>query len=246
MGGPVRGVSARACRGGRVGQTWGASHPDSVHPPQDLLYRHINTNHGEADRLPGLIVAREDADRVARLLAEKVRVSVDISMPNQLTGPIHTAKRSGGASRQRKADEYVVLGAHLGLVELGTAHSTMAANAALVIEALRAIKAFFARKQDELNGRLVLLPEALMAAQGFNHQGGVAAIVECAGAQLPRVEVRSSTTYSSGFSLPRSSATTFAVWIGPVSWFGMEMSTDTLTFSASKRATLSASPRARR
>jgi len=109
--------------------------------PQDLLYRHINTNHGEADRLPGLIVAREDADRLARLLAEKVRVSVDISMPNQLTGPIHTANVVAELRGSEKPDEFVVLGAHLDSWELGTGALDNGCNAALVIEALRAIKA---------------------------------------------------------------------------------------------------------
>ena len=37
---------------------------------RDLLYRHINTNHGEPDQLPIVIVAREDGERVARLVAK--------------------------------------------------------------------------------------------------------------------------------------------------------------------------------
>jgi Zn-dependent M28 family amino/carboxypeptidase len=109
--------------------------------PQDLLYRHINTNHGEADKVPALIVAREDADRLARLLAEKIKVSVDISMPNQLTGPIHTANVVAELRGTEKPDEYVVLGAHLDSWELGTGALDNGCNAALVIEALRAIKA---------------------------------------------------------------------------------------------------------
>jgi Zn-dependent M28 family amino/carboxypeptidase len=109
--------------------------------PQDLLYRHINTNHGEADKVPALIVAREDAGRLARLLAEKAKVSVDISMPNQLTGPIHTANVVAELRGSEKPDEYVVLGAHLDSWELGTGALDNGCNAALVIEALRAIKA---------------------------------------------------------------------------------------------------------
>jgi len=108
--------------------------------PHDLLYRHINTNHGEEDKVPALIVAREDAGRVARLLAEKIAVAVDVSMPNQLTGPIHTANVVAELRGSEKPDEIVVLGAHLDSWELGTGALDNGCNAALVIEALRAIK----------------------------------------------------------------------------------------------------------
>ena len=109
--------------------------------PQDLLYRHINTNHGEVDRVPALIVAREDADRLARLLGEKAKVAVDISMPNHVTGPIQTANVVAELRGSERPDEYVVLGAHLDSWELGTGALDNGCNAALVIEALRAIKA---------------------------------------------------------------------------------------------------------
>jgi len=109
--------------------------------PQDLLYRHINTNHGEIDRVPALIVAREDADRLARLLGEKHKATVDVSMPNKVTGPIQTANVVAELRGSEKPDEYVVLGAHLDSWELGTGALDNGCNAALVIEALRAIKA---------------------------------------------------------------------------------------------------------
>jgi hypothetical protein len=109
--------------------------------PQDLLYRHINTNHGEVDRVPALIVAREDADRLARLLGDKHKVAVDISMPNKVTEPIQTANVVAELRGSEKPDEYVVLGAHLDSWELGTGALDNGCNAALVIEALRAIKA---------------------------------------------------------------------------------------------------------
>src|SRR5450432_3900818 len=109
--------------------------------PHDLLYRHINTNHGEEDKVPALIVAREDAGRVARLLAEKIAVAVDVSMPNQLTGPIHTANVVAELRGSEKPDEIVVLGAHLDSWELGTGALDNGCNAALVIEAARAIRA---------------------------------------------------------------------------------------------------------
>ena len=41
----------------------------------DLLYRHINTSNGKVDVIPQVLLAREDSERIARLLAhgEKVR-----------------------------------------------------------------------------------------------------------------------------------------------------------------------------
>jgi carboxypeptidase Q len=109
--------------------------------PQDLLYRHINTNHGEIERIPALMVAREDADRLGRLLAEKKTVSVDVSMPNKVRGLIRAYNVVAEIRGSEKPNEYVVLGAHLDSWELGTGALDNGCNAALVIEALRAIKA---------------------------------------------------------------------------------------------------------
>ena len=54
----------------------------------DILYRHTNTNEGEIDRIPQVLVAREDGERIARLLASGHRVWADLSIPNRLGGPI--------------------------------------------------------------------------------------------------------------------------------------------------------------
>ena len=109
--------------------------------PQDLLYRHTNADHGEIERIPALILAREDADRIARLLAAKKPATIDISLPNQITGPIQAANVVAEIKGSEKPDEYVVLGAHLDSWELGTGALDNGCNAALVVEALHAIKA---------------------------------------------------------------------------------------------------------
>ena len=49
----------------------------------DILYRHTNSAAGEIDRLPMVIVAREDCERMARLLASGNLVWADISIPNR-------------------------------------------------------------------------------------------------------------------------------------------------------------------
>jgi carboxypeptidase Q len=109
--------------------------------PNDLLYRHTNANEGELDRLPMVLVAREDAGRMARLLASGHGLYADLSIPNHVGGPITGANVVAELRGSEKADEFVVLGAHLDSWELGTGALDNGCNAVLVIDALRAIKA---------------------------------------------------------------------------------------------------------
>jgi carboxypeptidase Q len=107
----------------------------------DILYRHTNSSEGEIDRIPQVLVAREDGERMGRLLATKHPVWVDLSIPNQIGGPIKTANVIGEIKGSEKPDEFVILGAHLDSWELGTGALDNGCNAALVVDALRAIKA---------------------------------------------------------------------------------------------------------
>ena len=107
----------------------------------DILYRHTNTSNGEIDRLPMVIVAREDGERIARLLAGGNPVWADLSIPNQIGGPIKAANVIGEIRGSENPDEFVILGAHLDSWELGTGALDNGCNAALVVDALRAIKA---------------------------------------------------------------------------------------------------------
>jgi carboxypeptidase Q len=109
--------------------------------PNDLLYRHANSSEGELDRLPMLLVAREDVGRMARLLASGDSLFADVSIPNRVGGPMTAANVVAELRGSEKPDEYVVLGAHLDSWELGTGALDNGCNAALVIDALRAIKA---------------------------------------------------------------------------------------------------------
>src|SRR5579863_553375 len=107
----------------------------------DILYRHTNSVVGEFDRLPMVIVAREDGERIARLLAAGRLVWADLSIPNQLGGPVKTANVVGDIQGSDKSDEFVIVGAHLDSWELGTGALDNGCNAALVVDTLRAIKA---------------------------------------------------------------------------------------------------------
>jgi carboxypeptidase Q len=107
----------------------------------DLLYRHINTNDGQLDRLPIVIVAREDGERAARLAAQGKPVEAEFDLPNKVGGPFQAANVIGEIKGKTHPDEYVLLGAHLDSWDLGTGALDNGCNAALVIDALRAIKA---------------------------------------------------------------------------------------------------------
>jgi carboxypeptidase Q len=107
-----------------------------------LLYRHTNSLNGEIDKIPQAIVAREDAIRLVRLVvANPGRVRVRLSMPNEIGGPVEQENVVGEIRGHEKPDEVVILGAHLDSWELGTGALDNGCNAALVVEAARAIKA---------------------------------------------------------------------------------------------------------
>ena len=107
-----------------------------------LLYRHTNSLAGEIDKIPQAVLAREDGLRLARTVAAypgKARVRFD--MPNKIGGPIEQQNVVGEIRGYEKPDQVVLLGAHLDSWDLGTGALDNGCNAALVIEAARAIKA---------------------------------------------------------------------------------------------------------
>ncbi|MFZ0773619.1 MAG: M20/M25/M40 family metallo-hydrolase [Candidatus Sulfotelmatobacter sp.] len=107
----------------------------------DILYRHTNSFAGEIDRIPQVLVAREDGERIGRLLASGHPVWADLSIPNQIGGPIKAENVVAEIKGSEKPEEFVILGAHLDSWELGTGALDNGCNAALVGDALRAIKA---------------------------------------------------------------------------------------------------------
>ncbi|HEY2548589.1 MAG TPA: M20/M25/M40 family metallo-hydrolase [Candidatus Acidoferrum sp.] len=107
-----------------------------------LLYRHTNSLNGQIDKIPQVIVAREDTMRLSRLVtAYPHKVNVHLEMPNKIGGPTEQENVVGEIRGYEKPDEVVILGAHLDSWELGTGALDNGCNAALVVEAARAIKA---------------------------------------------------------------------------------------------------------
>lgn len=78
---------------------------------------------------------------MGRLVTSGHPVWVDLSIPNKIGGPITAANVIAEIRGSEKPDEFVILGAHLDSWELGTGALDNGCNAALVIDALRTIKA---------------------------------------------------------------------------------------------------------
>ncbi len=107
-----------------------------------LLYRHTDTGDGALEELPQAIVAREDALRMSRLIAAHPgKIRARFTMNNKIGGPVEQENVVGEIRGYEKPDEVVLLGAHLDSWELGTGALDNGCNAAMVIEAARAIKA---------------------------------------------------------------------------------------------------------
>jgi len=107
-----------------------------------LLYRHTNTTDGQLEKIPQAIVAREDALRLSRtVLAYPGKIRVRFSMPNKIGPPTDQRNVIAEIPGYEKPEESVILGAHLDSWDLGTGALDNGCNAALVIEAARALKA---------------------------------------------------------------------------------------------------------
>ncbi len=129
------GIIDRALGAGARAILWMGTHE------QGVLYRHQNTLNGELDRIPQAVVAREDAQRLARFRTAGQRVRVRLELPNLIGGPAEQENVVAEIRGREKPDEFVVLGAHLDSWELGTGALDNGCNAALVIEAARVIAA---------------------------------------------------------------------------------------------------------
>ena len=129
------GVIDRAAKGGAAAILWMGARE------RMLLYRHTNSGDGQLDRIPQAVVAREDAMRLGRTIAAYPgKVRVRFTMANKIGGPMQQENVVGEIRGREKPDEAVILGAHLDSWELGTGALDNGCNAALVIEAARAIR----------------------------------------------------------------------------------------------------------
>ncbi len=106
--------------------------------PRALLYRHPVSVVAKQLTLPMAVIAREDAERLARLTSDgEVRLRLNI---NNKTGPAFQSRNVLAEIRGReKPNEVVLIGAHLDSWELGTGANDNGINAVTVIELARAM-----------------------------------------------------------------------------------------------------------
>ncbi len=108
--------------------------------PGDLLYRHTSTPGGGAlERIPQAIVARNDAEKLARLLESGRSVRIHFAMPNNVGGPVQARNVVAEIKGWDHPEQFVVLGAHIDSWALGQGALDDGCNVAMVIDAARVI-----------------------------------------------------------------------------------------------------------
>jgi carboxypeptidase Q len=106
-----------------------------------LLYRYTNDFLGRILPLPQALVAREDAERIARLAAAGQAVRARLEMGNRTDGSRHEENVVAEIRGREWPDEVVILGAHLDSWDLGTGALDNGVNCTVVVDAARAILA---------------------------------------------------------------------------------------------------------
>jgi carboxypeptidase Q len=125
----------RALKSGAKAVLWMSSRPNL------LLYRHTVSVDGQLEKIPQAVVAREDAERIARFLAGGQQIRAHFDMPNHVSGPVSAENVVAEIRGRETPEDFVVLGAHLDSWDLGTGALDNGCNSALVIDAARTIHA---------------------------------------------------------------------------------------------------------
>jgi carboxypeptidase Q len=126
-------IIGRAVKAGAAAIFWTSTRPNL------LLYRHTEVTDGHLESLPQAVVAREDAERMARFLASGQKVRVHLEMPNRVSGPFESENVVGEIRGREKPEEFVLLGAHIDSWDLGTGALDDGCAVAMVIDAARVI-----------------------------------------------------------------------------------------------------------
>jgi carboxypeptidase Q len=126
-------IIQRAKAAGAAAIFWMSSRPNL------LLYRHMSSSNGQLEPIAQAIVAREDAERLARFLASGQKVRVHFEMPNRVSGPVESENVVAEIRGREKPDEFVLLGAHLDSWDLGTGALDNGCNVAMLIDAARVV-----------------------------------------------------------------------------------------------------------
>ena len=107
--------------------------------PRGLLYQH-NASRGENNRHPMLIMAREQAERLVRLLRRNKNLFLNAKINVRTGGEYQSFNVIGEIPGSEKPDEFVVLGAHLDSWSLGTGANDNACSVVIMIDIARQMK----------------------------------------------------------------------------------------------------------
>ena len=129
------GVVANAKKAGAAGVLWMSNRP------RRLLYRHNMSLDGSLSPVPGALIEREGAQRIARLVEAGKRVTVRATLTVDVQE--HPIDRNVVAevTGRDKPDEVILLGAHLDSWDLGRGALDNGCNAALAIDVMRQLAA---------------------------------------------------------------------------------------------------------
>jgi len=124
-------IVANAHKAGAAGILWMSNRP------RRLLYRHNATLDNSMSPVPGAMIEREGAERIARLLEAGKHVTVRVTLTVDVQE--HASDRNVVAeiTGRDKPDEVILLGAHLDSWDLGRGALDNGCNAALAIDVLR-------------------------------------------------------------------------------------------------------------
>jgi hypothetical protein len=127
-------IVERATAAGAAGILWMATREHG------LLYRYSNDLLGRLLSMPQALVAREDAERIARLAAGG-DARARLVLANRTDGSRREENVIAEIRGRELPDEIVILGAHLDSWDLGTGALDNGVNCAVVVDAARAILA---------------------------------------------------------------------------------------------------------
>ncbi len=110
--------------------------------PHGVIRAVINRTREVSQFIPTIILRNEDYGRITRILADKIAVKIEINVQNRLF-PEGKTQRNVLAEiiGTDKKDELVMLGAHLDAHHLATGATDNAVGVAIMMEAMRILKA---------------------------------------------------------------------------------------------------------
>jgi len=107
--------------------------------PKGLLYRFI-TSKTTNNKMPQVVMAREDAKRCLRTLKEGDQLSISIKIDAKVGGAFTSHNVIAEIPGSEKPEEIVVIGAHLDSWALGTGANDNGCNVSMMIDIARQMK----------------------------------------------------------------------------------------------------------